>query len=60
MGSQKYENVGGYQSLLIMNDPIIFTRTHPPGLRATDKDWLCLLCQKSSQQCTPAAILAKQ
>jgi hypothetical protein len=27
MGSQKYENVGESQSLLIMNDPIISTRT---------------------------------
>jgi hypothetical protein len=27
MGSQKYENVGESQSLPIMNDPIIFTRT---------------------------------
>eukprot|EP01047_Picozoa_sp_COSAG01_P039864 COSAG01_NODE_3317_length_6273_cov_4.748461_11_plen_48_part_00 len=38
MGSQKCRNVGGSQSVPIMNDPIISTRprrlTHPVGIRS--------------------------
>jgi hypothetical protein len=30
MGPVKYETAGESQTLLIMNDPIIFTRTRPP------------------------------